>query len=327
MWLRYGVDTDNSLVAIEDVPSGKTHLKCPYCGQKLIAKKGRLKEPHFAHFEETCRSVASRGNREIPVLPLYNNFSLQLSGKEFEQLKTLWSQYGARNDSIPRELVPVRFIYLGLLRENEYLGSYKFTKLGKIPFGQLSLMLFNQVQEPLILAMMTELQGKTERAFLAKLSSCAEWLIDLQIYRTQLKKILSTTLYYLKIQADDQILHKIGVTQRPIEERVIEVQGDLRSHFHSIKIKVLGIWPHRGNVEKYFKHRYQDWNHRIGSLTEYYKFDSVEVVEAVLRDLEQMQPKVLSEIEQEILAGKLSQIEQIIQAEHKAICSSRMISS
>lgn len=30
MWLRYGVDVNNTLVAIKDTRSGKTNLGCPY---------------------------------------------------------------------------------------------------------------------------------------------------------------------------------------------------------------------------------------------------------------------------------------------------------
>lgn len=32
MWLRYGVDINNTLVAIEDTQSGKTNLGCPTVG-------------------------------------------------------------------------------------------------------------------------------------------------------------------------------------------------------------------------------------------------------------------------------------------------------
>jgi len=52
MWLKYGVSKDNALVNIEDVSSGKTDLTCLYCGGGLTAKKGRIKEHHFAHTEE-----------------------------------------------------------------------------------------------------------------------------------------------------------------------------------------------------------------------------------------------------------------------------------
>lgn len=41
-------------------------------------------------------------------------------------------------------------------------------------------------------------------------------LTDWRIYTAQLRKILLSTLYYLEVQADSQILYKIGVTTRPI---------------------------------------------------------------------------------------------------------------
>lgn len=311
MWLNYGVDDRDSLVFIEEVPSGKTSVKCPYCKSALTAKKGRIKEHHFAHTQETCRFVASRNSREIPVLPLYDNFNLQLSAHEFERLKELWSQYGALAYSIPNQLVLPSFVYRRLLQENPYRppsAGYEFTNLGKIPFGALSLMLFNQVQEPLLLEKLEELEQKTERAQLAKLSTLPERLTDLRIYRAQLKKILSTTLYYLEVQADEQTFYKIGVTQRSIEQRVAEVQSDLKKHFKAVSIEVLGTWEHRGNVEKYFKHRYQDFNHPIGRLTEYYKFNA-EDAEIVLRDLRRMKLKEISQLETNILDGKPSPIE------------------
>ncbi len=272
MWLRYGVDDNDVLVAIEDVPSGKTSLLCPYCQSGLTAKKGRIKEHHFAHTGETCRFVAGRDSREIPVLPLYDNFNIQLSGKELEQLKTLWRQYGSKGYRVSKFLVPRRFVLLGLLQEAEFPYSsydYEFTKLGQIPFGGLELMLFNQVQEPLLTQKLYELEEKAERAKAINSLFYLSRLTDLRLYRAQLKRILSNTLYFLEIQAEGETLHKIGVTRRLIEERVTEVQGDLRAHFESVSIKVIGTWSHRGNVEKYFKHRYQDFNYLIGTLTEY----------------------------------------------------------
>lgn len=58
MWLKFGVSSDNALVCIEDISSGKTSLTCLYCGGGLTAKKGRVKEHHFSHTQETCRPVA-----------------------------------------------------------------------------------------------------------------------------------------------------------------------------------------------------------------------------------------------------------------------------
>lgn len=299
MWLRYGVDENDVLVAIEDIPSGKTSLKCPYCQCELTAKKGRIKEHHFAHTGETCRFVAGRDSRQIPVLPLYDQFNIQLSGKELEQLKTLWKQYGAKGYRVSKFLVPRRFIWLGLLQETEfpYTSDYEFTHLGQIPFGELSLMLFNQVQEPLLLEKLYELEEKAERAKAINSLFETSRLTDLRLYRAQMRRILSSTLYFLEIEAEGETLHKIGVTRRLIEERVTEVQRDLSAHFEAVAIKVIGTWSHRGNVEKYFKHRYQDFNYLIGSLTEYYKFNSAEDAKAVSQDLCRMQPKVLCQSE------------------------------
>lgn len=98
MWLRYGVDANNTLVAIEDTRSGKTNLGCPYCGSRLIAKKGRVKEHHFAHAHETCNLIIKREPRELPTLPLYDSFDIFLTGKELEQLNKLWGVAQTRDD-------------------------------------------------------------------------------------------------------------------------------------------------------------------------------------------------------------------------------------
>ena len=63
IWLNYGVDADNKLVSIEEVDSGKSNLICPYCGVTLIAKKGKVKEHHFAHDGETCNLILSTGQK------------------------------------------------------------------------------------------------------------------------------------------------------------------------------------------------------------------------------------------------------------------------
>lgn len=82
--------------------------------------------------------------------------------------------------------------------------------------------------------------------------------------------VLFVRLVYLQIEADGLMLHKIGVTKRLLTQRIPEIERNLRSHYQNIKITVLGLWLHRGNVELYFKHRYKPFNYPIGSLTEYY---------------------------------------------------------
>ncbi|MEA5626885.1 GIY-YIG nuclease family protein [Nostoc sp. UHCC 0251] len=320
MWLRYGIDQDKTLVPIEDVPRGKTQLRCPYCGGELTAKKGRRNEHHFAHTHETCREV-NRSDRLLPTLPLYDNFNIWLTGKELQQLKDLWNRYGIKDKGIDESQVPRILIREKLLERNTYRygGEYQFTKLGKIPVGALSLMLFNQVQEPMLLEKLQQLEKNVQVAYLESSPNLNECLRDLQIYQAEFRKILSNTLYYLQIDTSGgNTIYKIGVTRRDIEARVAEIKNDLASHFENISIKVLGTWPHRGNVEKYFKYRYSFFSISIGNLTEYYNFFLPEEAKAVLRDLRRMQAKGLSKIEVDILEGNPSWIEQLIAEQEKA---------
>jgi hypothetical protein len=300
MWLKFGVSSDNALVCIEDIPSGKTSLTCLYCGGGLTAKKGQIKDHHFAHTQETCRPVAHRvAYRQFPSLPLYDNFNIQLSGKELEELKVFWLNYGVSNEGIFVK-PSFKLILSKLLAWNEG-GFYEFTQLGKIPVGALPLRLFNEVQEPLLLEKLANLEQAAQRAKLINSQYLPEKLADERIYRAQLKRILESNLYFLEIKVGRKLLHKIGVTKRPIEERVMEVQRDLMFHYKQVDIQVLGVWKHRGNVELYFKHRYKDFNYRIESLTEYFKFVDVETVGD---DLHQMQPKVLEPVEMDVLEDK-----------------------
>src|SRR4028118_2268990 len=99
---------------------------------------------------------------------------------------------------------------------------------------------------------------------------------------------------------DGNCFYKIGITTRPIEERIAEIQRDVRAYYSNVATSLLGLWEHRGNVELCFKHRYQPFNYRIGKLTEYFAFP---FVKAVLQDLYEMKPKVLSVVELEAING------------------------
>ena len=264
------------LAGIDEVVRGKTNLACLYCGGGLTAKKGSVKEHHFAHTGETCKPVSQRiKTKAFPSLPLYDNFNIQLKREELEQLKVLWKEYGARDYAIPKDLVSFRWELKGLLESSgdgyaPFLRIYQFTHLGKIPVGALPLALFNSVQEPLLLSELVKLEQSTAVAQVAGLSCLEERRVDLLIYRSQLRRILVNSLYFLEVKADGNCFYKIGVTTRQIEERIAEVQRDVRAHYSDVAVNLLGLWEHRGNVELYFKHRYKAFNYRIGKLTEYF---------------------------------------------------------
>jgi hypothetical protein len=300
MWLKFGVARSGELTGIDEVVRGKTQLTCLYCGGSLTAKKGSVKEHHFAHTEETCKPVSQRiKTKAFPSLPLYDSFNIQLKGEELEQLKVLWKEYGAQDYGIPKDLVNFRWQLKGLL-ESEGDRTYQFTDLGKIPVGALPLALFNQVQEPLLLSELASLEGSVEIAEAAGLSCLDERRADLLIYRAQLRRILVNSLYFLEVKANGNCFYKIGITTRSIDERIAEVQRDVRAHYSNVAVSLLGLWEHRGNVELYFKHRYQPFNYRIGKLTEYFVFPNVK---AMLQDLCEMKPKVLSAVEPDTISG------------------------
>ncbi|MEG3899052.1 MULTISPECIES: GIY-YIG nuclease family protein [unclassified Microcoleus] len=301
MWLKYGVALSGELTGIDEVARGKTNLACLYCGGGLTAKKGSVKEHHFAHTLETCKPVSQRiKTKAFPSLPLYDSFNIELKGEELEQLKVLWKEYGAQKRSIPKDLVNFRWQLKGLL-DSEDDRTYHFTDLGKIPVGALPLALFNKVQEPLLLSELVKLEGSVEIAEAAGLSCLDERRADLLIYRAQLRRILVNSLYFLEVKADGNIFYKIGVTTRSIEERIAEVQRDVKAHYSDVTVNLLGLWEHRGNVELYFKHRYKAFNYRIGKLTEYFAFPNVKVV---LQDLYGMEPKVLSAVELDAIGDR-----------------------
>ena len=213
MWLKFGVAPDGQLVCIEDVGSGKTELLCPYCYGGLTAKKGKVKQHHFAHSSATCLPVA---NRDFPILPLYDNFNIYLSRKDLAQLKLLWKEYGSINYPIIPGLVTPGLVKAGMFQKNVYLTppAYEFTSLGKIPVGALEFSLFNEVQEPLLLKKLLKLELAAKHALYKNAPDNSYRLTDLALYRAQLQRILSYTLYFLEIQTHKGTLHKIaGLTQ------------------------------------------------------------------------------------------------------------------
>src|SRR5882724_9278180 len=155
MFITYGVSDNGELISVDLVPRGKTTLKCPYCGGLLLARKGQIKVPHFAHAVETC--AAAKRNQDVVSLPAYDHFNLNLPGKVVEEL------YKFHTGIYSRHLLEE----FELIQFNGWAGrgGYELTKKGKLVLGELSLNLFIQFQEPLILARHDELQQRAQHAY------------------------------------------------------------------------------------------------------------------------------------------------------------------
>jgi len=334
MWLRYAVNTSGELVYIEQVKRGRTALQCPYCGGLLTAKKGQQVAPHFAHTGVTCRQMDRENNLDLPA---YDNFNLHLPGKVLQALRDWDSDHWEHVHTLE---------HYGLVSHNDFVDSWQLTKKGQIPLGKLSLMLFCHFQEPLIMARYAELEAiatdvynrptlesvaavnpqrtdfESYAAYDATLTVYYEArtrftqidgmdldtaLADLRIYRAQWRRILGLTLYFLDI--NDGQYHKIGVTSRPMAERLAEIKIDLLPLLGDVPIRVIDTFDHRGNVELYFKHRFADSAVQLGVLTEYFHFDKPK---SIITELRRMKPKTLTDFERTVLSGQPADIERRI---------------
>lgn len=291
MFLQYGINENGELVYIDQVPRGRTALTCPYCGVPLLARKGEKVIHHLAHDGPTCNPAAR--NTDLIGLPAYEQFNLDVPGKVVEDLMR-WP-HSLRRDGLERH---------DLIKEG-WKGKWDLTHKGKLIRGELSLDLFNKLQKPLIQERHTELERQAAAALGTVDADVA--LTDLRLYRAQWRRILTTTLYFLEVRHSGGSLWKIGVTTRPIEERITEIRADLIPHFGAtLTIRALDTWERRGNVELYFKYRYKAHQTPLGTLTEYYTFEDVK---PVLLDLRRMKPDELTPLEEAILRGERSAVE------------------
>lgn len=299
MFLTHGVNQHNEFISIDLVPRGLTTLKCPYCGQLLIAKKGRVKGHHFAHNGDTCLEVRER-IKQI-ALPFYDKFNVHISAGNWKTLKSFYE--GARITSKKLENLE----RLRLVTFNRFSRSWEITKMGKIPFGELSLSMFADIQDSLIQKKHDELATAVEHE--------GRSITDLRLFRAQLKRALQASLYLLEIKHTDGTYYKIGVTSRDINERISEIQQDVQS-LDDVSIKLLRIFRHRGAVEPYFKERYKRYQTNIGNLTEYFEFDS-QVRRRVLSDLTRLSDKSCTTLDLEILRDHSHPLETEIKRREK----------
>jgi hypothetical protein len=305
-WLGYGIDADGSLVSVDRVRRGKTELKCPYCQGNLTSKKGEIKVHHFAHTDTTCRAVSA--GRDVE-LPLFDRFNLHLTPKEYAALLQ-FEKKGV--DSKYRSLLEARDA-IAYNPHKGYSGGYELTKLGKIVCRQLSMNLFAQVQEPLMFGKLSDLEDRVRLAYEEESVDLPDTRIDLKIYRDRIRSILTNHLYYLKVVADGEEFYKIGVTGRTVTERILEINSDLKVHFKAISIEILGTWLHRSNLERYFIYKYERYIYRIGTHSEYFKFDNKLSI-AVLRELKRIEAYEISDVKTDLVNGVRSPIEYEIEA-------------
>lgn len=297
MELEYGVNASGELVHIEKSIRGRTELKCPYCGVGLIARQGKVLAWHFAHDGPTCLWASSSG----ATLPLYDQFGVQLPGKVYDDLMKF------AGDGPDRQRVNFnKMASYDLVFWHDYRKFWELTMLGRIVSGKSTLKPFLDYQEPLLMSQHEELVRDIHNA--KNLDQLQQREMNLKIYRLQWQRVLQCALYFVQVDHAGGTLYKVGVTRRDIKERLGEIQADLKPHLGDVTLTVLDTWPHRGSVEFYFKYRYRQQQHRMGALTEYFKFDDVKRV--LSYDLRHMPRRELTAFERDVLAGRPAPHEQ-----------------
>ena len=329
MWLQYALDKDNNLVSIDEVKRGRSNVRCPYCQGELIAKKGKIKAHHFAHTEETCNWAVT--NRNIN-LPLFWGFNLVLSRSylnsliELEQRNFQLKYYSLKSLQRDENRIFGHLKRKKVISKNVYY-QVELTALGKVILKKPSLLEFCEIQEQLSQEKFIELRKRVlssedfykrvvehKKTHYEKYSAKKKKTIDYNlefgeqelkqaqadfiIYHAQYQRVLQNNLYFLEINAPDKTFYKIGVTSRGIEERIKEIKLDLSKLFNSFSISLLGVWSHRGNIEHYFKYRYEDYHFPLVRLTEYFQFEKIE---PILAELNTLGDKQLNQLEQDIL--------------------------
>lgn len=291
MFLVYAVDAHGALVHIDLAPRGKTSdLFCPYCGGLLTGRKGQIKRHHFAHAGATC--YAANREDEIVELPAYYHFGLSMLPIDWRAMQ----QYHDEHILPPRRHFE-RLTHLKMIHYNAEIQKYEMTARGKIPFGETPLPEFAAIQDELITAKHNELERRLQGDYLND-EERQLYTKDLWLYRAQLRRVHSATLYFLDIQHSGGTLCKVGVTTRSVPERIAEIVQDLRKHLDDVQITPLKTLANRGAVEFYFKHRYRAYNTPIGKLTEYFTFEDQQ---AVLEEMDALGDRTLSEFDQALL--------------------------
>ncbi|GAB4451132.1 MAG: hypothetical protein Kow0031_33700 [Anaerolineae bacterium] len=258
MFLTYGLDAAGNLVRIDHVPSGKTSLLCPYCKNTLIARHGKILAPHFAHAGATCRP-ASGDTTPMATLD-FNLFRQSLTGPQARDLNELRHLgWVFRSPGKVKSAMMTRLEILG------FVGS-TVSAMRRHPIYWTTLRaeaFFLRLHPATWLKFAVD---ETRRAA----ARAEDDAVTRRLLEAELALWQSTALYLLRIKRIPG-LYKIGITSRSIEERVVEVQADLRAAGQPDTVEVLRHKPGCGAVEPYLKALWQRSQAKnIGSHQEYF---------------------------------------------------------
>lgn len=313
--LPFGI-YQGKFIHISEVDSGKTEVLCPYCQQKLLAKKGRIKRHHFAHDGKGCTQhfaanffdVVGRLPTGLP-LSVYAKKKLTKIHNYRDVLIKQQEEYTHRV-TLEAELMSKLDLVLQDLSQTDKSGNIAeirqqvkcFTEQKIAPFPSFHLIrlpqftLYTDGKRTCSFAALTTDRHeyfypdsfKKYISFLKnyhrKTDTYKENTTKLTLFKKDLTYFKQFDLYFIEVRADHQKMYKIGLTSRRLDLRLKEITQDLRNHFLNIQLKPLFRQKGFAFLESFFKQKYAPFQLKIGQMTEYFSF-SDEMLGLILKDL------------------------------------------
>ncbi|MEN0049692.1 MAG: GIY-YIG nuclease family protein [Bacteroidota bacterium] len=313
MLLPYGLK-DGHLIHISEVERGATNLRCPYCNTELLAKKGKVMTHHFAHRKQSCWSNSGNDFFGLKTkldthqslleyatktkLSLHRNLEKlhqQLEDKQEKQsqiqsqIKKMWEslsnlspQHEAAQEAkasirgyINDELTP--FPDLSNIRHSSLFSYTDGTQ--KVTYQQLESKAHSNFYPTFY---HYPLQALKE--YHANRHHISELEEKINLYQKDRAWFEQFKLYFLEIKVSEKaIFYKIGLTSRPLQQRLAEVESTLKKTFGQVQIKVLYQLPNVAFLERFFKQKYRKYRYELEQFTEYFLLD-----EYVLEDIQKV---------------------------------------
>ena len=316
MKLPFGI-YQGKFVHISEVNSGRTTVLCPYCQQKLMAKKGRIKRHHFAHDGAGCTQhfaahffgITGRLPIKLP-LSVYAFQKLTKIQTYYETLTKQQQNYTTK-EAQEQVLMPRLKAILAALKKEDTTGDIseisqqvdRFMIQKIAPFPAFHLIRQAQFSEGYTDGKRTcsfeELNPDLHEYFYPiafqryvdflnnyhqKNNDFKENTTKLTLFQKDLAYFKQFDLYFIELVADHQKMYKIGLTSRNLAIRMKEIKEDLKNHFLNIALKPLFHVKGYAFLETFFKQKYQAQQVKIGQLTEYFSFTDSEVA-LIVKDL------------------------------------------
>lgn len=268
MFLSHGKNNKGELISISEVQSGRTQLTCPFCGQGLLAKRGKIKEHHFSHDGKTC--AESQATLKQAALPYYD----LLTGLSSAEIKIIDKVAKYRNCRVSwftskQDLLVDCFVKGGLLNKESNIVT--LSSLGREVWRYIHT---SSARNVLPEAKLQETLFQTRLAILQRLDQ-VNGTNTAKYYQLRLSHILQQHLYVLRIKLVKESicypLVKVGITGRSdMNERIKEISQDLKHYGEVLSIDVVGIYPHYASLERLLHKKLKNALFEMGSHREYF---------------------------------------------------------